>query len=249
MTGGWLSVLVASALGSLHCVGMCGPLVAFYATGERAGGAVGWAPHLAYHSARLVAYTLLGAAAGQLGSALDALGVRLGFAPLGVLLVALTLTFWGLPLLIGRRVRPRLLQLRRARPQRGWPRRLEAALATLVQRLRARPPAWRAGVLGLSSALLPCGWLYAFVALAAGTGSAARGAGLLLAFWAGSAPALFGLGVGLERLSARLRARSARLSAALVLGVCAVTVAGLWPAALANDAAGALPTPSCHAPR
>jgi sulfite exporter TauE/SafE len=240
---GWVSVLAASALGSLHCVGMCGGLVGFYATGQT-GAAPRWAPHAAYHLARLLAYTALGAAAGQLGASLDALGASAGAGQLGLVVAVSTLALCGALALGGRQ---RLAQLARSRPEGGLLRRLERTLGALTYRLRERPPIWRASALGLSSALLPCGWLYAFVALAAATGSAGGGALLLLAFWSGTVPALLGLGIGLQRVAAPLRARVPRLGAALITLACVVNVASRWPAALSTDASGAAPpAPSCH---
>ena len=244
---GLLSVLVASLVGSLHCVGMCGGLVGFYATDERRGSAR-WAPHLGYHLTRLLAYTALGAAAGQLGSGLDRVGANVGVGRLGLLLALLTLAWRGVPPLLGRGARERLARLGRRPSRDALLPRLERAFAALAQRASARPPLWRASALGLSSALLPCGWLYAFVLLAAGAGSAGGGALLLLAFWSGTVPALLGLGVGLQRLAAPLRARLPRLSAALVALACVANLASRWPMASAADTSGpAPPTPSCHA--
>jgi sulfite exporter TauE/SafE len=61
-----LSIVAASVLGSLHCVGMCGGLVSFYAADD-AGSPSRAAPHALYHSMRLVAYAALGAAAVGVG--------------------------------------------------------------------------------------------------------------------------------------------------------------------------------------
>src|SRR5262245_56533901 len=98
----WFSILVASALGSLHCVGMCGGLVSFYAT-DGAASASRAAPHVLYHSMRLVAYVGLGAAAGGFGSALDLAGSRFGLGNVGLSVAALTLLFWTAPRLLSRR--------------------------------------------------------------------------------------------------------------------------------------------------
>jgi hypothetical protein len=69
----------------------------------------------------------------------------------------------------------------------------------------------------------------------------------LLAFWSGTVPALLGLGVGLSRLAAPLRARLPRVSAALVAAACVANVASRWPTASAAEAGGATsPSPSCH---
>jgi len=237
------SVLAASALGSLHCVGMCGGLVSFYSAGAGPSGVSRWAPHAAYHLTRLGAYASLGALAGGLGSGLDGLAARAGFGRVALLLAALGVAAWSLPLLFSRRVAAPLQIGRRGTG--GLQRRLAAFFGALVYRLRQRSAFWRAAALGLSSALLPCGWLYAFVALAAGTGSWEQGAGLLAAFWAGTLPALLGLGAFIGRLAAPLGARLPRLSAAIVLSICAFNVFTRWPAASAT-APSAAAAPSCH---
>lgn len=243
----WPSVLLASLLGSLHCVGMCGGLVSLYAAGageQRAR----WSPHVAYHLARLAAYVSLGAIAGGLGSLLDLAGASAGLGSLGVLLTALMLAAWGLPRLLASGTGARPLALGRGPAHaKGFVQRVQGVFVALAQRIRRFPPLARAGALGLSSALLPCGWLYAFVVLAAGTGSAAAGGALLLAFWLGTVPALLGLGLGLSRLSAPLRAHLPRLSVALVLAVCLFNVLTRWPAASVSATAPEGAAPSCHA--
>lgn len=242
-------VVVASLVGSLHCVGMCGGLVGLYATADSAHGAPRWTPHAAYHLSRLVSYSLLGALAGSLGSALDRFGAPTGFADLGLALASVTLLLWGLPSLLARRPGAALIRLSRvARRRPRLVQRLQCLLVTLADRLRRRPAIWRASALGVSSAMLPCGWLYAFVVLAAGTGSWTAGAGLLAAFWAGTVPALLGLGVGLRRLSEPLRARLPRLSAVLVLVVCAFNIMSRWPSAKAGEpgTSGPARAASCH---
>jgi sulfite exporter TauE/SafE len=239
----WYSIVAASALGSLHCVGMCGGLVSFYSGGTNPSGVSRWAPHAAYHLTRLGAYVLLGALAGGLGSGLDSLGARAGFARLALVVAALAVGAWGLPLLFGRRASARPIRVRRLDASARLQRRLAAFFGALVYRLRQRSPLWRAGALGLSSAFLPCGWLYAFVALAAGTGSAQHGAGLLAAFWMGTVPALLGLGAFIGRLAAPLGARLPRLSAAVVLSLCVFNVITRWPEA---SASGDAPEPTCH---
>ena len=245
----WYSIVAASLLGSLHCVGMCGGLVSFYSAGSGSSGVSRWAPHAAYHLTRLGAYMALGALAGGLGAGLDSLGARVGLSRLALLVASLGVAAWGLPLLFGRRAPARLLQVRPRPAARRLQQRLAAFFGTLVYRLRQRSPLWRAGALGLTSALLPCGWLYAFVALAAGTGSAQHGAGLLAAFWMGTVPALLGLGAFVGRLAAPLAARLPRLSAAVVLSICVFNVVTRWPVANAGDAsaAAAAAAPSCHA--
>lgn len=252
-------VLVASLLGSLHCVGMCGGLVTFYSGSASARGASGrkaaaggarWIVHAAYHLTRLAAYLMLGASAGQLGVVLDVAGGRVGFADLGAWCAGVAILFWAVLAVSGRARRAQLLRLRRGPDAPPGPlQRLESYFATLAHRARQRPPIWRASALGLSSALLPCGWLYGFVVLAAGTGSWSRGALLLGAFWSGTVPALLGVGLGVERLSQPLRAHVPRLSALLLIGVATFNIASRWPLARSSESSStsALAAPSCHA--
>jgi uncharacterized protein len=243
------SVVVASLLGSLHCVGMCGGLVSFYAGSDSAPRGSRWAAHVAYHLTRLVAYTSLGASAGQVGAVLDLAGRRVGLAEVGAFSAGVAVLCWGAWVLSRRTGRSTLVSLRRAPAARpGLFCRLEVCFATLAHRVRLRPPLWRASALGLSSALLPCGWLYAFVVLAATAGSSGRGALLLAAFWVGTVPALLGLGLGIQRLSQPLRARLPRLSAVLLVVVGLFTIASRWlPARPAEGTSSESVTPSCHA--
>ncbi|MEY4546860.1 MAG: hypothetical protein RL685_3055 [Pseudomonadota bacterium] len=241
---GLLSIVAASLLGSLHCVGMCGGLVSFYASDPTGQRRRPWLAHGAYHLTRLMAYVTLGALAGQLGAALDLAGHGLGLGHVGAILAGTVMLAWGALLWPRAPGRVQLLSLRRsaAASPRLW-RRVEARFVAVARRAREQPPLARAALLGLSSALLPCGWLYAFAVLAAGTGSASRGALLLAAFWAGTVPALLGLGLGVQRLAQRWRAQLPRLSAALLLVLGAYTLVHRWPA---SGADGGAAVPSCH---
>jgi len=249
------SIVLASLMGSLHCVGMCGGLISFYAANSAGSQVTGsaarhggqrWAAHGAYHLTRLAAYASLGAVSGQLGMGLDLLGHGIGWADFGALLAGSVMVVWGA--LLWPRPARGFVALRRTarRGPRLWSW-LEARFVALARSARQRPPLLRAALLGLSSALLPCGWLYAFVVLAAGAGSAAQGALLLAAFWSGTLPALLGLGLGIQRLTQRWRTQLPRLSALLLLSLGAYNLATRWPAALTSPANAAdTSAPSCH---
>lgn len=243
-------VVVASFVGSLHCVGMCGGIVSFYSASQGAPSSSVLGTHATYHAARLMAYATLGAGAGQLGAAFDGIGRHWGLAALGSLLASITMVLWALPRALGERRREKLLKLGvgQARQSR-WVTAIQTRLVAVALRAREKPPLWRAATLGLSSALLPCGWLYAFVVLAGGAGSSWAGAGLLSAFWLGTVPALLGLGLGVERLSGPMRAHVPRLGAVLVVLVAGWNVATRWPPALASTSTANTSTASCHAAR
>ena len=73
------AVLAASLFGSLHCAGMCGPLVLF-AMGSTEVNSHGrrLIIQIAYHGGRFVMYAVIGAVCGLLGAALDLGGALVG---------------------------------------------------------------------------------------------------------------------------------------------------------------------------
>ena len=207
------SVLIASLAGSPHCVGMCGPLVAM-AMRNKEGGKTGAMGHLGYHGGRLLSYVLLGLAAGALGGALNLGGSLLGFQKVALTASAFFLIAFGLHQLLkfwapARRWLPK-------RKQGQGPGLLSRLYFALNRRLGSFKPATRASALGLLSALLPCGWLYAFAAVAAGTGSAPLGALAMGAFWLGTVPLLGAFGLGIQKLLGPLE-RHLPVATALVL--------------------------------
>lgn len=204
----WLPILIASLAGSLHCAAMCGSFVAAVTgldPGERGGARL----QIAYHLGRLSTYLGLGAAAGGLGGAMDWAGDRAGLGRVSALFAGGLLIAWGVSELLPSRT---FVQLRRRAPTRAgvW---LGAALA----RIRGAPPVPRAYLLGLSTTLVPCGWLYAFVMTAAASGRVSTAMGSMFVFWLGTLPALIAAGVGLRRLFARLGAHARTVSSVLIV--------------------------------
>jgi len=102
-----------------------------------------------------------------------------------------------------------------------------------------RRPATRAALLGAATALLPCGWLYAFVVAAAGSGSAARGALVLLAFFLGTVPLLLLVAVGARRLAEPLRRLTPAAGAVALLLLGAVALGGRFSVPALNTAGAA----------
>jgi hypothetical protein len=204
-------VLAASLVGSLHCVGMCGGFVAFYSGGDESSGRRKALGHLAYHLGRLSAYASLGALAGAAGAAVDLAGSAAGVGKLAAFVAGGVMVLWGLALL--------LLSVGVRLPRLRLPRRMHTATVRFMGGFRAKPPVMRALLLGLSSALLPCGWLYAFAVTAAGTGSAPGGALVMLAFWVGTVPLLLGLGVGIQGVAGKLRRHVPAISAVTLIVV------------------------------
>ena len=94
-------------------------------------------------------------------------------------------------------------------------------------------PIWKSeGVnrwsMGRLTALLPCGWLYAFVLTAAGTGNSWSGVAVMAAFWAGTVPALLAVGLGVRLFAHPLARRAPALTAWLLVAIGVTTLAGRW---------------------
>jgi sulfite exporter TauE/SafE len=211
MLGIVLAALAAGFLGSPHCVGMCGGFAAACARpgAGRAGAGGGarlrvlGAPGGAalWHLGRLTTYALLGALGGAVGGALP--GPAWVPALVSVpLLVWFSASLGGLVPGGGARI-PGLA-------------RAGAALA------RREGAGWRY-LFGAATGLLPCGLLYAALALALSAGSAAVGALAMVAFGLGTVPALALLSVTVRRLALTgVRARRALALLVLLAGLGSV---------------------------
>jgi uncharacterized protein len=241
-----ITIFTASLLGSPHCVGMCGAFAAL-AGGDlqQAGRAPQASLTLAYSLGRLLTYLAMGALAGLAGATLE-----LGGELLGLQRVA-AMTAGGVMLGLG------IISLLRVLGWRVPGMRAPAWLGRLARRghrlaagLRPGP---RALAIGMLSTLLPCGWLYAFVISAAGTGSPWLGMLAMAAFWSGTLPLMVSLGLGIRALLGGLAPRLPLLSALAITLVGAYTLAGrlkvVPPTRQAGTAVAVAPTstpPCCH---
>ena len=231
------SVLVASLLGSLHCVGMCGPFTGLVMPRRGPHKRKPWLPLLAYQLGRLASYLVLGALAGGVGMALDSGGSLLGFQRAATVLAGVTMIALGTVSLIRAVWRPATTSPRSS----SWIARVLQRPAVAAGRLGPVP---RGAVLGAVTGLMPCGWLWAFVVAAAGTASPVHGGLTMIAFWLGTVPALTAVGLLAHRFAARLRSKAPVIIALLViaLGVYAVAFrAQVSPAPATHGAAR-----SCH---
>jgi sulfite exporter TauE/SafE len=222
------AVLVASLAGSLHCAGMCGGLVVFATAGDDGRGARRLLGHAAYSGGRLVSYSALGAAAGGVGAALDLAGAMAGVHRGAALVAGATMIAWGVGSLLalrGVRVLPAACGLPLVR-------RAFAAAA-------GRPAAARALLVGLLTGLMPCGWLWAFLVTAAGTGSPGAGAAVMGAFWLGTVPVLLAAGLGAQLLASPLRRRLPAVTAVVLVVLGLAAIAGRPTAVAASPARAA----------
>jgi hypothetical protein len=232
VTAAFWSVFTASLVGSPHCAGMCGPF-AILAVGpdRRARNTV------AYHSARLAGYLVLGAAAGLLGASLDRIGAFAGVTRAAAVVAGFVMFVWGATTVLawsGVRIPP-LVRLPAGGP---W--------TALGARLRGQPPTVRAAGLGVLSALLPCGWLYVFVAMAGATGRPLAGVGVMAVFWAGTLPAFAVLGLAAQRSAGPLRRYLPLVTGTILVVAGLVTMVKRGPGAHAHAGPHAAPATTTH---
>ncbi|MFT3695533.1 MAG: sulfite exporter TauE/SafE family protein [Kofleriaceae bacterium] len=182
-------VVTASALGSVHCLAMCGPLARVHTFRLAGTHALG----------RLVTYAAIGGIAGGVGKVVD-VAARFGGVQRGATIIAAAvLVFAGIATLLGKRA-----------PK-------SHVFGDVLLQIRPRSEVRRAWWLGMLTGLLPCGWLWTFAVTAAGTGSVLGGIAVMIAFWLGTVPAMVGV-LGLFGRVV-LRARMIGAVAMIVLGL------------------------------
>ena len=212
-----IPILAGAALsglvGSPHCVAMCGGFAV--AAGDRP------ARSLAWSAGRLATYGVLGAIAGLIGGHIPGPG-WVGTALAALFLVVFAGKLAGLP----------WLQLP---PIPG--------LQRLGGRLLQRGDLPSRFLFGGVTGLLPCGLVYAALALPLASSDPVLGALTMVAFGVGTLPALSVAAVGLRRVVARsLMARRALALAVLVMGLFALTMRRPSPAQAGVEP----PPPACH---
>lgn len=234
------TIFLASLVGSLHCAGMCGAFLALAIEGVDAEPRPGQraACQAMYHVGRLTTYATFGAIAGTIGSVVDHAGTFAGIQRAANALGAATITLMGAFAIV------RLLS--HAPLRMPMPRTLHELSARLHRRAFDLPPLSRAFAVGLLTTLLPCGWLYVFVAAAAGTGSPAKGVLSMSVFWLGTLPVLVALGTGLQAFAGPLRRRLPIVTAVLVtlLGLYTMSQRFWSPLHVPSLAASIMPGPT-----
>lgn len=196
-----IAAFILGLTGSLHCVGMCGPLMLAAGRNSR------WQSAFAYQGGRILVYILLGGLLGALG-----LGMRLWNAQSIIALLSGGLLI-GFALL---RLDPgNMLQRMPAYA------RFQVGLRQRVSGFIGQGGVGPQFALGCCNGLLPCGLVYLAVIGAANTSSPLMGAGFMLAFGLGTLPLLTTTLYAGRRL---FRLDAGRLAAATPV---VMTIAGL----------------------
>ena len=200
---GYGILFVVGLITSLHCVAMCGGInLSQCVSYKYADNGNKWSklkPSVLYNAGRVISYTVLGGAAGALGSAVSFSGTARGIVSIlaGVFMVLMGLNMLNIfPWL--RKITPHMPKI--------FGRRLYAGSSK-------HGPLY----IGLLNGLMPCGPLQAMQIYALGTGSPIKGALAMLFFSIGTVPLMFGFGAISSLLSSKFTHKMMKVSAALVM--------------------------------
>ncbi|MDT8445761.1 MAG: sulfite exporter TauE/SafE family protein [bacterium] len=184
----WLAPILAGLLGTPHCMGMCGPIVAGYSSCLPR-----QSHHAFWHLGRLSTYLFLGAIWGLLGFLVDqALPIQEIHSVAGLI---------GGLLLVGFGVRE-LGGFKALRIHWSLP-----GLNQVTSWAFRRPKPLNLWLLGLGSGFLPCVVLFPVQTLALSTGDPFAGAAVFGLFWVGTLPGLLGIGLFSGLIRAKLSRR------------------------------------------
>jgi sulfite exporter TauE/SafE len=232
-------VLIASLVGSIHCVAMCGPLLGM----NRGTSSLRLAA--SHGVGRLTTYVALGIAAGAIGGAVDLAGHLAAVQRSATVIAGALILGWGLWALaaaFGWRRRPSTSSDAASTGGHGARGTSAPVFSRALVHIRTRRPSRRAWLYGVLTGLLPCGWLWAFVVTAGGTASWWRGGLVMAAFWLGTMPAMLGVLAFGGPLLARLRTRLPAITACVLIALGMITLAARW-----RDAGvGGATAPHCH---
>lgn len=212
----FVAMFAGGLLGSAHCVGMCGPFAAIVGAQRRSAGAA-VSRQLCYNFGRVFTYVFLGAMGGYAGAYLTHIGRELWLTQhtLGV-------AAGGLMIVIG------LTTLGFLRFRSSWFGRVVGKAAPVFRHFMDQPTGPGVFVAGIANGFLPCGLVYAFLALAVASGSALKGLLMMACFGLGTIPAMTVIGCGSTLLSPRARLRVYHVAAGLVILAGGITVYRAW---------------------
>jgi hypothetical protein len=184
-------------IGSIHCIGMCGPLVMALPMSNQTNFQK-WQSILLYHVGKITSYALLGVLLGLFGSHLPLYGVQenLSMVMGGIMVLYVIYVF-----VIKSRWTPKFLQFKR----------LYSFIVKRMGYLFKSKNRAAFYLIGILNGLLPCGMVYVALTSALATQNIFYG-GLIMAFFGlGTMPALIMVAIGGQYLGSVFRKKTQRL--------------------------------------
>lgn len=163
-----ITALIIGFVGSLHCIGMCGPLTLMIMGSQRS-----FSSFALYHSGRILVYVLLGLILGLIGQSIQLMELQKAITVgLGVALILL----YGIP-----KIRNRIEQLY----YNSW---FNKRIRKVLSNQLSTKKRWILS--GAANGFLPCGLTYVAAAGAIVLPSYIEAASYMIAFGLGTIPAL-----------------------------------------------------------
>lgn len=206
-----------SLLSSVHCAGMCGGFAAAVGCSRAGCGAArSLGAQVVYSAGRLFTYMFLGVVGGFAGARLASSGETLAMVQQGFSILA------GVALVLVGAVSLGVLRFPAGKYS------LLSSLTSMVTPIYRHFLSGKsgAGLLlgGVANGFLPCGLVYAFLALAVAKGTPIGGGLLMLAFGLGTVPIMVASGMGGSLLGVAARAKVYRVAGAVMVVMGAVTI-------------------------
>lgn len=189
----WYIAFTLGLFGSLHCLGMCGPLAIAFTNREGQSKMDNLYASLSYNLGRTLTYAFIGLFFGLIGSFVQIADLQKGLSIiLGVLLVVFFLFS---------------IDIDKSINGQSAVKKYYFYIRNLISSMMAKSNEYHSFQLGLVNGLLPCGLVYLALAGALATGSVLGGVSFMFLFGLGTIPMLFALTMGFGFFSMGLRKR------------------------------------------
>jgi sulfite exporter TauE/SafE len=192
----FITPLTVGLVGSLHCIGMCGPIVVALPL-KKQNVASKIAGALLYNSGRIFTYGFIGVLFGTLGRGIHLAGLQQGTSiVLGILMIVSVL----FPFVFREKITIGNI----------WGG-LAARLIGQLKKLFANRSYFSLLMIGLLNGLLPCGLVYVAVAGAISSGEVVSGALFMMLFGLGTVPMLLTAALASDAIGQHIRFRMQRI--------------------------------------
>lgn len=190
------AAFLAAILGSLHCVGMCGPIVLALPKKDKSKFAA-FISRFVFNLGRIFTYSVLGLIVGYLGSKISLFGYQ---QILSIILGSAIILYYLLP-----------NNLKSKLYASGLVSRFTSQITKGMRKFLGDNRLLPMFILGTLNGLLPCGFLYLILASASITGSAFNGFLVMFFFGLGTLPSMYSVSVAGGLLNYNLKQKFIKL--------------------------------------
>lgn len=196
-------------LGSLHCLGMCGPIAMALPVRTRHVG-LKFMKYMLYNTGRIITYSVIGILAGTVGSFFAFAGLQQFLSIVAGLLIILSVIIVYPPI------------------QQAWLTSITSPFRNSIKQgityFFQHANGYNLVILGMLNGLLPCGMIYAALIGAVASGDAMNGALFMASFGLGTLPLMLTASFAGHIISSKWRYRLNQLTPVFALAVGALLI-------------------------